>query len=185
MERIKIYTSRKKSFGVLILALIMTAGSAWLLFRPEDFKEGHLPFFTSIIGLIGVLFFGFGVFAAASRVLKKRLFLVIDDEGINVEPWKWSSEKIAWKHIEGFSEIRIGKQGSKLIVIHVNNPYYWIENERNAVRRKMMKFNLGYCGSPFGISATAARISHAELWKLLNDRLGKYNDTEFTGKPAR
>jgi hypothetical protein len=41
-----------------MIALIMGAGSAWLLLRPEDFKRGSLPLLTSITGFIDVLFVG-------------------------------------------------------------------------------------------------------------------------------
>jgi hypothetical protein len=168
MKQIKIYTSRKKSFGILILALIFAAGSVWMVVYAEDF-ESKDPIFTRIVGIVGVLFCAAAVFACVRMLVKNRLFLTIDGEGIDVDPACPASEKIAWVHIEGFSEISI--RGTKIIVIHVNNPDYWIEREKSTVRLKMMKFNLGYCGSPFGIGAGVARISHVELWKLLNDRL--------------
>ncbi|MDR1698266.1 MAG: hypothetical protein LBR75_00365 [Prevotellaceae bacterium] len=178
MEQIKIYTSRKKSFGILVLAIIMTAAAAWMFVNAEDMRHG-VPIFFWIVGGIGLLFFSFGIFVAISRLVKNRLFLVIDDEGIDVYPTKLSTSKIAWKHIEGFSDICI--HGSTLIVIYVKNPDYWIANERSAARRKMKKFNLDNCGSPFCINANAARISHAELRKLLNDSFGRFIVTDFTG----
>jgi hypothetical protein len=148
-------------------ALIFIAGGAWMLLRPEVFEEKGPPLLIGITGLVAVLFFGVCLFAIIRTLVKTRPFLVIDSEGIDVTPGKPSPGKIPWNDIEGFSEI--GMRAAKLIVIHVKNPKYWIDNERNAVRRRMMKFNLGYCGSPFGISANSARISHAELWELLND----------------
>lgn len=175
MEPILLYTSRKKSFGILLLALLMTACAGFVFLKADDFSR-YDPLVVRIVGAVGVLFFGFGVFVAIARSVKNRLFLVIDGAGIDVDPPHAPRGRIPWGEIDGFSTVSI--HGTKIIVIHVKNPFYWIEHEANAVRRKMMEFNVNYCGSPFNIGAGVARMSHAELLNALNAGLLKYNDEQ-------
>jgi len=130
-----------------------------------------------IVGTAGILFFGLGVCVAARQLIRNRLLLVIDAEGIDVAPNRPTSEKIPWRQVEGFSEVNI--HGTKIIAIHVKDAEERIARERNAARRRLMRFNLDYCGAPFGIGTNTASIGHAELWRLLNDTFGKFLATNF------
>ncbi len=181
MERtdsIGIYSSRKKSVLLLIGSVLFVAAGVYLFLNAEDmalkrsiFKN---PLFVKAAGAAAVLFFGLGIYASIRALIRNRLILTIDNEGIDVNPEKRPSVKIAWKQITGISEVSI--HGTRIIVIQVNNPEDWIDRESSAVRRKMMRFNVDYCGSPFNISANATQSSHAELMGILNDSLSKHRN---------
>ena len=81
---------------------------------------------------------------------------------------------IEWKDIVGFSEIDI--HGTKIVIIGVSNPEYWIEKEENKIRKKMMIFSAkqNKYGSPFNITASTMQIKHDELMQMLNESLKKY-----------
>ena len=171
MEQINIYTSRKKSFRMSILTLLMLALCISVVLG--DFRDEHRSiWFIRTIGIVGVLFFGSCLFVGIRQIIRNRLFLTIDDRGLCLDPRLRPSERVEWKHIEGFSEITIC--GQKIIVIHVNNPEYWIKRETSTVRRKMMRFNINYCGSPFNIAAGATQLNHSQLWGILIDSHRKF-----------
>ena len=174
MERLEIYSSKKKSFLLLIASLLFVIGGIWMFLNAENLIgfRSRSPIFLKGIGIISVLFFGIGIYVSIKQLVQDQLLLVIDKEGINVNPRKSTSKIIEWKNIDGFSELKI--QSQKLVIIQVNNPDYWIEDENNRIRKKLMTFNLNNYGSPFNLSANSMQMNYVELMRVLNDNLNKY-----------
>ncbi|WP_237732323.1 STM3941 family protein [Flavobacterium sp. UGB4466] len=114
------------------------------------------------------------LFTAIKQLVKNRLLILIDENGINVNPKKTPTQNIEWNNVEAFSELKI--QSQKMVVIEVNNPEYWIKNENNAIKRKLIEYNFNNYGSPFVISAGSMQINHAELVKIFNENLEKYKN---------
>ena len=170
MEKIKIYTSKKKSILLFIGALAFVVGGIYMFMNAESFRGS--PILTQIIGIITVVFFGFGIYVSIRQLIQNQLMLIIDNKGINVNPKKSLGEVIEWKFIEGFKEIEI--RSTKIIIIKVTNPKYWIEKETNKIRKKMMEFNAKHYNSPFNFSANTMQINHKDLMNLLNENLNKY-----------
>jgi hypothetical protein len=176
MEKIEIYSSKKKSLLLLIASLIFVIGGIYMFMNAENLTgyRARSPIFMKGIGIISVLFFGFGIYVSIKRLIQNQLMLIIDKTGINVSPKKSLSERIEWKNIEGFSEIKI--QGTKIVLIDINNSDYWIEKEENIIRKKLIQFNVDNYGSPFNFSANSMQMNHAELMKTLNENLNKYKN---------
>jgi hypothetical protein len=174
MEKIEIYSSKKKSFLLLIGSLLFVIGGIWMFMNAENLTafRSRNPIFIKGIGIISVLFFGFGFYLSIKQLVKNKLFVIIDKSGVNVNPKKNLSEFINWKNIEGFSELKI--QSQKMVLINLNNPDYWIEKENNRMRKRLIQFNIDNYGSPFVLSAISMQISHAELVKILNENFEKY-----------
>ena len=174
MEKIEIYSSKKKSFLVLIASLIFVIGGIYMFMNAENFTgyRARSPIFTKGVGILSVLFFGLGIYVSIRQLITNQLILIIDKTGINVSPKKSLSERIEWKNIKGFSEIKI--QSTKIIIIDVDNSDYWIEKEENLIRKKLMKFNVNNYGSPFNLSANSMQMNYTELMKTLNENLNKY-----------
>lgn len=174
MEKIEIYSSKKKSFLLLIGSLLFVIGGIWMFMNAENLTafRSRNPFFIKGIGIISVLFFGFGLYLSIKQLVKNKLFVIIDKNGVNVNPKKNLSEFISWKNIEGFSELKI--QSQKMVLINLNNPDYWIEKENNRMRKRLIQFNIDTYGSPFVLSAISMQISPAELVKILNENFEKY-----------
>ena len=71
MERIEIYTSKKKSFLLLIISIVFVLIGVWLLL--ESNKLSNLkainPIYVHILGFItSVLFFGIGVYLSLIHI---------------------------------------------------------------------------------------------------------------------
>ncbi|QOG04879.1 hypothetical protein IHE43_04505 [Flavobacterium sp. MDT1-60] len=154
-------------------SLLFVIGGIWMFMDAENLaSHRRSPIFLKGIGIISVLFFGIGIYVSIKQLTQDQLLLVIDGKGINVNPRKPTSKSINWENIDGFSELKI--QSQKLVIVQVNNSDYWIENENNQIRKKLMKFNFNNYGSPFNLSANSMQINYVELMRVLNDNLNKY-----------
>jgi hypothetical protein len=176
MERLEIYSSKKKSLLLLIGSLFFAIAGIWMFMNADSLTSlrSRSPILLKGIGIISLLFFGIGIYVSAKQLVKNKLFLIIDKNGINLNPKKNPSEVINWRNIEGFSELKI--QSQKMVLIEVNNPDYWIDNEKSLIRKKLTKFNFDNYGSPFCLSAISSQINHGELLKVLNENLEKYKN---------
>lgn len=130
------------------------------------------PAFIKGVGIASILFFGLGIYVSIRQLIKNHLVLIVDENGLYLNPNKSSSVQIAWNDIQGFSEIKI--HSTKLVIIEVYNSEYWVEKEQNKMRKQLMKFNVNNYGSPFSLSAQFMQINHAELMKILTENLDKY-----------
>ncbi len=128
------------------------------------------PLFIKIAGIASVLFFGLGIYVSIKQLIKNKLMLIIDENGINVNPQK--NEYIKWNDIEGFADLKINSV--KIIIIQINNAEEYIEKESNKLRKKLMKFNLENYGSPYNISVATMNTNYNQLYKILNENLIKY-----------
>lgn len=174
MERIEIYSSKKKSFLLLIASLLFIVGGIYMFMNAENFTDYRLsnPLLIKSIGITSSFFFGLGIYVSIKRLLANQLILIIDRNGINVNPKKSLTEYIEWKNINEFSELKT--QSQKFVIIDVNNSDYWIEKEENIIRKKLINFNVNNYGSPFIIFTNLIQMSHVELMKTLNKNLNKY-----------
>lgn len=174
MEKIDVYSSKKKSIILFIISLIFVIGGIYMFVNAQSFVQNGLRslVFIQTIGVVSILFFGIGIFVSVKQLIKDQLILRIDHQGISVNPNRSPDHYIDWKYIKGFSEITL--QGQKLVIINVNNADYWVERETNSIRKRIMKFNITNYGSPFNLSANSMQIDHAQLIKTLNDNLNKY-----------
>jgi hypothetical protein len=169
MEKIEIYSSKKKAFLLLLASLAFVSAGTYMFMNAENFTS-RSPLQIKGIGIISVLFFGLGIYVSIKQLIKNQLVLIIDSIGINVNPKK--TEVIQWENIKGFSETKI--QNTSIVIIDVSNPNYWIEKESNGIRKKLMQFNVNSYGSPFNLSVNSMQISYDELMKTLNENLEKY-----------
>ncbi|AZB29960.1 STM3941 family protein [Chryseobacterium balustinum] len=179
MERIEIYSSKKKSMLLLMGSLLFVVGGFYMLMNAENFTgyRARSPFLIKTIGIASVLFFGLGIYVSikqliTNQLVTNQLILIIDRKVVNVNPKKSQTEFIEWKNINGFSELKI--QSQKFVIIDVDNSDYWIEKGESGIRKKLMKFNVNNYGSPFNLSANSMQMNYAELMKTLNENLNKY-----------
>ena len=136
MDRIEIYTSKKKSILLLIASIAFVALGIWLLLEADNLTgwRARNPIFTRGIGIASILFFGLGIFVGIKRLIKSEIALIIDPIGLNVNPKKSPTEFIKWDEIMAIEEIKI--QSTRILIIGVKNPEYWLEKENNTIRKK-------------------------------------------------
>lgn len=173
MTRREIYSSKTKSFYLLIGSAAFVALGIKLVLDAEMFAgERGIPFVTRGIGIVSILFFGLGVFVGIKRLIRSEIALIVDNEGINLNPRKSLTEFVKWADIRGFDEIKINR--TRFVIINVKNPQYWIDRETSAFRKKLMQFNIDRFNSPFNIAAAGLDISSDELINTLNSSFDEY-----------
>lgn len=176
MERVEIYTSRKKSILMLLGSIAFVALGIWLVMEADNLTiwRARNPIFAKGIGVASFLFFGLGIFIGIKRLIKSEIALIITSEGLNVNPKKSLTEFIKWGEVEGFEEIKI--QSTRIVIIGVKNPEYWLDKETSTLRKKLMQFNINNYNSPFNIAAAGLDISSKELNETLNRYFDRYKN---------
>ena len=178
MNRVEIYTSKKKSVLLLLCSLAFVALGVWLFVDAEYLVSGRNqhPVIVRAIGFASVLFFGLGIVISIKRLIKSEVALTMDVVGLNINPKKAANQFIKWNDILGFEEVKI--HSTRIVIIIVKNPENWIDLETNLVRKKLMQFNVNNYGSPFNLSAVGLDISFKALCELLNEYLQKYRSND-------
>jgi len=174
MEKIEIYSSKKKSFLLLIGSTLFVIMGILMVMKAENGSASRMqsPAFIKGVGIASILFFGLGIYVSIRQLIKNHLVLIVDENGLHINPNKSSSAQIAWNDILGFSEIKI--HSAKLVIIDLHHSEYWIEKEQNKMRKQLMRFNFNNYGSPFSLSAQFMQINHNELMKILTENLDKH-----------
>ena len=176
MEKIEIYSSRKKSVLLLVGSIVFVALGVWLVLEADNLSgwRGRSSLFTRGVGIASIPFFGLGIFVGIKRLIQSEIYLVISYEGLNVNPKKSLTECIKWDDINSIEEIKI--KSTRIVIIGVKNPEYWLVKETNGFRRKLMQFNIRNFNSPFNIAAAGLDISSAKLIETLKNYFDRYKD---------
>ncbi len=176
MESIEFYSSKKKSLLLLLGSITFVALGIWLLLEADNLTvwKARNPILTRGIGIASILFFGLGIFIGIKRLIKSEIALIIDSKGLNVNPKKSLTEFIKWSDINGFEEIKI--QSTRIVIIGVKNPEYWLDKETSVFRRKLMQFNISNYNSPFNIAASGLDISSDQLIETLNNYYDRHKN---------
>lgn len=177
MERIEIYTSKKKSFLLLIGALAFVTASVWMFLHAEEMRRN--PLLIKGIAILGMLFFGPGLFVILKKLISKQLALVIDYKGLGFNVRKSGDEYIPWSEVIDFKEIKIRQV--RIIIIIVKDPQKWLEKEKSFFRKKLMQANMTNYGSPFNISTTGLNIKHDALM----EKLSIYQKKQCSGSTSK
>ncbi len=163
MDRIEIYSSKKKTIFGVIGSILLVALGLWISL------DRTAPVSIRWMGIVTVLFFGWGIFIGTKKVIKSNAALIIDDKGIYINPQQSFSGFIEWNNIIKFKEIKM--IGQKIMVIVVKDPEKWVENETNFLQKELMRYNLNHYGSPFSITPAGLTMTYKEL----NDKLNQYH----------
>ena len=176
MESIEFYSSKKKSLLLLLGSITFVALGIWLLLEADNLTvwKARNPILTRGIGIASILFFGLGIFIGIKRLIKSEIALIIDSKGLNVNPKKSLTEFIKWSDMNGFEEIKI--QSTRIVIIGVKNPEYWLDKETSVFRRKLMQFNISNYNSPFNIAASGLDISSDQLIETLNNYYDRHKN---------
>lgn len=177
MKKIEIYSSKKKTLLLFFLSIIFVVLGIWMIMEAENIKTPFLrnPLLIRIVGVSGVLLFGYAMVVMVKQLFRKKLMFVLDETGIHQKLPK--NQFLKWNDIEGFSEIKINSV--KIIIIHVKNPEEYIDKEANKIRKKMMNYNLTHYGSPFTIAVSTMDIGYEELLGLLDKSLKQNLDNAY------
>lgn len=98
MDKIVIKQSLRKMILLLLGSALLTAMGAFCIL--EGIKQSDLVY--SVVGILGVLYFGFYLICYLYRILKPKDILVIDENGVTDQSTVTSVGEIPWDNIECF-----------------------------------------------------------------------------------
>ena len=170
---IEIPLSKKKIFLFFILSILFVVAGFWFVIKSPKIDS---PIWGNIVmlhiaGVCSIVFFGFCTIYLFKKLFNYAPGLILNDEGIIDNSGAFDAELIEWKDITGFQILKVKRQ--KIIMVVVKNPEEYINNQKNRIKKLMMKSNYSLSDAPFHISANGLKCSFAELWNLLNDELNK------------
>ena len=157
MERIEIFTSKKKNIFLLFLVIIFLAVGIFCFLNANELSnDGKRSIvFIEAISIIVMVFALTALFFIIKNLLNNQWVLAIDEKNLHIRIQKYYL--IPWQEIIGFQELEI--KGNKSILI-----------------KKMMQWSQKIYGSPISIASSTMKISHKELFSLLLVSFATYKD---------
>ena len=174
MERIEIFTSKKKNIFLLFLVIIFLAVGIFCFLNANELSNDgkRSIIFIEVISIIVVIFALIALVFIIKNLLNNQWVLAIDEKALHIRIQKYYL--IPWQEIIGFQELEI--KGNKSILIQVRNPGTLIANEKNFFVKKMMQWSQKMYGAPISIASSTMKISHKELVSLLLVSFVTYKD---------
>ena len=174
MERIEIFTSKKKNVFLLFLVIIFLAVGIFCFLNANELSNDgkRSIIFIEVISIIVVIFALIALVFIIKNLLNNQWVLAIDEKALHIRIQKYYL--IPWQEIIGFQELEI--KGNKSILIQVKNPETLIANEKNFFVKKMMQWSQKMYGAPISIASSIMKISHKELVSLLLASLATYKN---------
>lgn len=167
-QNISIPLSKSKLTKGLIGSLLFVLASLWiLLYQPTVsnpiFNNPLLKYGAAVSGF---LFFGFGIIYFSRKLAGKKPGLIIDDEGLFDNASAAAVGRIPWMNI--IRVVTTQAMNQQFLVIVVNNPEHYINEQHNAIKKKGMIYNFKHLGSPIAIAAGGLKCNLRELLEILD-----------------
>jgi arginine exporter protein ArgO len=163
------------SIFFIMLCSFMVLKADWI---GEDNKA--VKVISKYGGIAGVLFFTFTMLQAIKKRKGERIGFSITGEGFYDNSNAANLGLIRWQDIKGFREWTF--EGTKCLVVLVDNPKEYIETATGFIIKKMLQANHKGCGSPIVISATSLSITYEKLKDSIIEGYAKFNETKISYK---
>lgn len=180
--KIEIPISKLKITLLLLGSVAFLLVGTWLLFMNVD---EYNPIWAveslvvNVASVLGMLMGLFGVYFFTKKLFDTKPGLVIDELGLIDNSGGLSIGRIYWTDIVGIQDyyVQAGMASKqKFVSIFLDNPADYIARQPNSLKRKMMKANEKYSGTPVSISANGLRISFDELLVLIEEKFADANN---------
>lgn len=171
-NEIRITFNSKRKIGIIIVFLFFsllgvifisnTLSTIWIIKN---------PFFIQCIGLITFLLsIVFQILFL--KIYHRKIALIIDSEGIidSSSPIR-NKRRIRWQNIVDIQQLQVS--GSTFILIFVDNPQHYIEEESSKLSKWILKNNYKFYRTPISISLVLLNTYVDTLEKQLKDKWKK------------
>jgi len=161
-SEIKIFVNKYKIFFLCLGALLFVY--AGFLMLMED------SFFINFLGVIGIIFFGYGVIKISLELLSKSPRLIVNEIGI----FEYSMGMISWNDITDISITHAARQ--KFITLHVKNPNDYMK-KLNMFGKLFASLNNVFYQSPIHISSAGLDINFNELHSIIEEKFKLHRES--------
>jgi hypothetical protein len=168
--KIEVKFSRKKMILlVLVSGVFILIGLWFFIDLPKDNYLDWIPVPLKLVGAISVFFFGAIFVFWFKKTFDNKPALIIDDLGLEDRSSLFSAGFILWKDLKCISILEIRKQ--KMIMLELNNPEQYIQNQHNFIRRLILRTNFKMFGGHLSLSPKGLDITLDQLYEVLSTRI--------------
>ena len=163
------YRSLPKMLGLLLLAILLTAVSAWCTTLPEMRAQ--------VAGWLGVAFFGLGVFVIARQLFRRGPVIVIDS--LSITDHRSSDGPLFWDQVRS---MWVGSvRSSKFLCVELKDPELFV-SRLSGRRRALVKTNsaLGFPAITVSFTGLSPGIEEA-LTYLRATQPAKFAEADASG----
>jgi hypothetical protein len=170
---IAISFSKKKIIKHLIVSIVFTALGCWVLFTPGE-GSGLLshPLVKNGAAIGSILLGSVGTLLFATRMLRKKAAILIDDDGITDHSSPVAAGHVPWSDVHVLTTTTVVNQ--RFLLLLVKNPERYIQRQKNLIAQKGMHWNFKTYGSPICIAASGLQCTLGELERLIEAKLSAY-----------
>jgi hypothetical protein len=174
-ETIEIPISKLKAILLFIACLAFITAGVCFVVSPERFLSPVARSSTMIIigGCVAILVFGFFGITIFKKLFDKSPGLIISADGITDNSGGLPAGFIPWSDITAVKVIEVNNQ--RLLNLVVKNPHEYIQRQKSALKRMIMKKNLDIYGAAIEISPNAIKINFEDLKEIIEKRFSDYN----------
>ena len=175
LETIEIPISKLKTILLFLGCLAFVITGVCFVMSPEKFVSSIARSSTMIFigGCLGIAVFGFFWVTIFKKLFDKAPGLIISVDGITDNSGGLPAGFIPWSDIVAVKVMVFKNQ--RLLNLVVKNPHEYIQRQKGALKRMLMKKNLEIYGAAIGISANSLKINFEELKEIIEKRLSDFN----------
>jgi hypothetical protein len=179
---INIPFSKNKLTWIIIASIFFIMFCTFMFVKADWIGENNevIKVISTYGGIAGVLFFIFTLLQAIKKRKDEKAGFTITSQGFYDNSNAAKLGLISWKDIIGFKEWTF--EGTKSLVVLVDNPKEYIELETSFIMKKMLQANHKGYGSPIVISATSLAITYEQLKEYLIDGYANYHEKIISHK---
>jgi len=169
--QIEISFSKKKIILVLLGSLLFVLLGLWFVIDPPRDYLFNNTIRSNILGYITIIFFGLLAVFCIKKIFDNRPALIFNDLGFDDRSSLFSAGFVLWKDVRSISVLEIRKQ--RMIMLELNNPEKYIQNQNNFFKKQIVKMNFKLYGAHLSLSSKVLNINFDELYEQLNKRINK------------
>ncbi len=162
--------SKTKVILLTLGAVAFVALGTWILTLDAEVIDNvgkfNNPKVVYGIGIASIVFFSLCGIIGISKLFDKSPGLVLSSKGL-LDNSSWlSAGLVPWFEVVEIGEYII--QNQKFVSIHVKNPERYVDSN-NILIRMANRANMKMCGTPINISANGLKISHEDLFSVIQE----------------
>lgn len=172
-KEIQIPYGKLKFFLVMIGSLLLVLLGIMILIAEEAMTSimYRNELFNRIIAVSCILFFGAISVTAPIIFFKKKMGIIINEQGITDYSTFSSIGLIEWKDIKGIRMVDFKK--TKALLIDTNKPKKYLDMAKSGFKKRMLNSNNRIYGTPIYITATILDISVTDLESIMTEAFNK------------
>lgn len=178
METIEFKKNNKKTYFLMVAGISFVIISILFIFFPHTFRSFLMNniFVIRIVGIVGLLFFGYAVITMIKKVFfDKDLGIIINEGGIIDNSSYAGVGLIKWDDIKAIRKNEVAS--TEFLLIDLKNPEEYIIKNKSKIKQKLLSMNHRSYGTPITISSNFIDCDFNVLEEVITNSLSKYKNT--------